>query len=78
MSGHSRDTRRNSGVRLPVWALVLLLGLGLLLLIGSSVWLFRTVRGIAAIRDGTGEEFVPVPGQTTSGGTTAPEVQAEP
>ncbi len=76
MSGHSRDTRRNSGVRLPVWALVLLLGLGLLLLIGSSVWLFRTVRGIAAVSDGVGEEFVPVPGQTTSGGTTAPDIQA--
>ena len=31
MSTDSRDPRRNSGPRLPVWALLLLVGLGLLL-----------------------------------------------
>lgn len=37
--------------------------LGLLLLILSSVWLFRTVRGLASISEGGGAEFNPVPGQ---------------
>lgn len=75
MSSQSRDPRRNSGVKLPAWALLLLIGAGLLLLILSSVWLFRTVRGLAAIPDSTGGGFNPVPGQADPG-QTAPDVQA--
>ena len=75
MSSQSREPRRNSGVKLPVWALLLLIGVGLLLLILSSVWLFRTVRGLAAIPDSTGGGFNPVPGQVAPG-QTAPDVQA--
>jgi len=73
MSSESRGPRRKTGLRLPAWALALLLGLGLLLLIVSSVWLFRTVRGLAAVSDGVGPDFVP-PAQ--SGGQVAPEVLA--
>lgn len=75
MSSDSRGPRRNSGLRLPGWALVLLLVLGLLLLTLSSVWLFRTVRGLAAVPDGTGPDFNPIPGQAAPG-QTAPEVSA--
>ena len=49
--------------------------LGLLLLILSSVWLFRTVRDLASASDGIGPEFIPVPGQTAVG-QVAPEVLA--
>ena len=73
MSTSSRDPRRQAGPRLPVWALLLLVGLGLLLLILSSVWLFRTVRGLASVTEGVGAEFNPVPGQVDPG-QTAPEV----
>lgn len=74
MSSNSREPRRNSGIQLPVWALLLLVGLGLLLLILSSVWLFRTVRGLAAVTDSVAE-FNPATGQE-SPGQTAPDVQA--
>ena len=88
MTSDPRRSRRNSGVRLPAWALLLLLALGLLVLGLSSVWLFRTVRGLAATTDGIG---VPVfddaataqPGQSapivvqgtpiTDSGSVAPE-----
>jgi LCP family protein required for cell wall assembly len=72
MSSNSRDSRRNSGVKLPVWALLLLLGLGALLLILSSVWLFRTVRGLASVSDSV-TEFIPDPGQVVPD-QTAPQV----
>lgn len=75
MSTDSRGPRRNSGIRLPVWALAVLLGLGLLLLILSSVWLFRTVRGLASVSDNVGVDFNPSAGQQT-GGQTSPEVSA--
>lgn len=73
MSSDSRGPRRNSGVRLPVWALLLLLGLGILILFLSSVWLFRTVRGLAAVTDGVGSEFVPG-AEPVDQGPFAPEV----
>ncbi len=60
MSSESRGPRRDSGIRLPVWALLLFLGLGILILIISSVWLFRSVRGMASATDGVGSEFIPV------------------
>ncbi len=73
MTSDSRGPRRNSGVRLPVWALLLLIVVGLLLLILSSTWLFRTVRGLASVSDGVGPDFNPGTGQTGSG-QLAPEI----
>ena len=73
MSTESRGPRRKTGLRLPAWALILLVGLGLLLLIVTSVWLFRTVRGLASVSDSVGPDFVP-PAQT--GDQVAPEVLA--
>ena len=75
MSGDMRGSRRKSGVQLPVWALLLLVGLGLLLLFLTSAWLFRTVRGLASVTDGIGDDFTPGNGQTTTD-QIAPEVQA--
>ena len=74
MTPGSRKPRRNSA-HLPVWALALLLGLGVLVLILSSVWLFRTVRGFAAASDGIGPDFNPGTGQTAPG-QVGPEVLA--
>ena len=65
MTSDPRQPRRNSGVRLPLWTLLLLLGAGLLVLALSSVWLFRTVRGFAAATDGVAPEFNPGVGQAT-------------
>jgi polyisoprenyl-teichoic acid--peptidoglycan teichoic acid transferase len=67
MTSESRKPRRSSsGVRLPLWVLVLLLLFGFLLLIISSAWLFRTVRGFASstLGNGSGTEFIPLPGQS--------------
>jgi len=75
MTPDSRGPRRNSGVRLPIWALAALLVLGFLVLIVSSMWLFRTVRGFAATSDGIGPDFNPAAGQTGSG-PSGPEVLA--
>ena len=73
MSNQSRDPRRTTGVKLPAWALLLILAAGLLLLTLSSLWLFRTIRGLASIPDSAGE-FNPTTGQL-SPGQTAPQVQ---
>ncbi|MFO7662764.1 MAG: LCP family protein [Chloroflexota bacterium] len=69
MTSESRKPRRSSsGVRLPLWALALLILFGLLLLILSSAWLFSTVRGLASntVGSGTGIDFVPLPGQSSN------------
>lgn len=49
--------RRGSGIRLPLWLLGLLLVLGLILLVGSSVWLFRTVRDLASAGEISDPDF---------------------
>jgi LCP family protein required for cell wall assembly len=67
MATESRKPRRGSnGVRLPLWALSLLLLFGFLLLALSSAWLFRTVRNMAASTSGTTSEFDPNLDQTSS------------
>ncbi|HNS39264.1 MAG: LCP family protein [Anaerolineae bacterium] len=76
MSSSSRGPRRNSSVQLPIWALLLLVGLGLLILILSSVWLFRTVRGMASTPGSGGPDFVPGVQQTRTD-PRAPEVLSE-
>lgn len=74
MTSDSRKPRRGSGgVRLPLWALALLISIGLLLLFLSSVWLFRTVRGLASTTTGTSPDFNPSGGETIPG-QSAPEV----
>lgn len=60
MTTDSRKPRRNSGgVRLPLWALALLILLGIVLLALSSVWLYRTVKGLASSTVGSTAEFNP-------------------
>lgn len=51
----SRRTRRQSGsgIRLPLWGVVLLALIIAAFLIGSSLWLFDTVRGLASAWDVT-------------------------
>lgn len=71
MSVQSPKPRRDSGVRLPLWALGLLAVLGLVFLVASSVWLFRTVRSLAAGPDSQVAEFDP-------SFQAAPDVQVEP
>ncbi|MCL4804400.1 MAG: LCP family protein [Anaerolineae bacterium] len=73
MSFDSRGSRRKPGLRLPAWALIALVGVGLLLLFLTSVWLFRTVRGLASASGEISEDFNPGTGQTTTG-QFAPEV----
>ena len=48
MSTQSQKRRNRSGVRLPLWALGLLVLFGLALLTGATVWVFRMVRETAA------------------------------
>lgn len=77
MSIDSRRPRRDSGVRLPLWALGLLALVGLVLLIASSVWLYRTVKSLAS-SDGNAEvaefdpSFQPAPGVEVEPGSNNP------
>jgi LCP family protein required for cell wall assembly len=53
MTSNSRNRRPRSKVRLPLWALVLLAILLLIFVVGSSVLLFRTVRGLVSSYEAT-------------------------
>ncbi len=77
MSGDSQRPRRNSGIQLPAWALLLLVGLALVLLVVSSMWLFRTVRGLASATEGVTTGFDPAAGAPESG-QVSPDIQVEP
>lgn len=59
MSSSSRGPRRSSGIRLPLWAILALVGVGVLILALSSVWLFRTVRDLASVPNGILSDFNP-------------------
>ena len=48
MSSNSSRNRPRSAVRLPLWALVLLLILTLTFLVVTSIWLFKTVQTLAS------------------------------
>ncbi len=69
MTSDPHPSRRKPGLRLPAWALILLLSLGVVILALSSVWLFRTVRGFAAATDGGvgAPQFDPATGEVTEG-----------
>ena len=54
------NTRRNQPkVSLPLWGVALLALFIAVLIIGSTIWLFNTVQGIASTLDTTAPEFVP-------------------
>ena len=57
MTSNSRNRRPRSKVRLPLWALVLLAVLLLIFVVGSSVLLFRTVRGLVSSYEATDPDF---------------------
>ena len=44
MASQSKKERSRSRVRLPLWGMALLVLVGIVFLIGSSIWLFRTVQ----------------------------------
>lgn len=43
MATNSQQRRARSGIRLPLWALILIITVGLGLLISSATWLYRTI-----------------------------------
>jgi polyisoprenyl-teichoic acid--peptidoglycan teichoic acid transferase len=57
MTSNSDNRRPRSKVRLPLWALVLLAILLLLFVVGSSIFLFRTVRGLVSSYEATEPDF---------------------
>lgn len=57
MTSSSRNRRTRSGIRLPLWALLLLAGLLLVVVVGSSIWLFRTIREMTSAWEVTNPEF---------------------
>lgn len=60
MTTGSNKRRPRSGVRLPLWALALLAVLILIILVGSSIWLFRTVREMTSEWEVTNPDFTAV------------------
>jgi LCP family protein required for cell wall assembly len=57
MATSSKKRRVRSGVRLPVWVIALLVLAGLVLLVGSSIWLFQIVRNTASTLDIINPDF---------------------
>lgn len=60
MISGSNKRRAQSGIRLPLWALILVTVISLLVLVGSSIWLFRTVRGMSSTLEISSPDFGPV------------------
>lgn len=75
MTSSSNRRRARAGIHLPLWALGLLLLLGLGLLVGSSIWLFRTVQSMASALEVSSPDFgtveEPAPGAPIVVGQTA-------
>lgn len=71
MTSNFRNQRPRSKVRLPLWALVLLLVVLLLFVVGSSVFLFRSVRGLVSSYEATDPNIAiveePLSGTAVSG-----------
>ncbi len=57
MTSNSRKLQSRSKIRLPLWALALLAFLLLVIVVGSSVWLFLTVRDMTSAWEVTNPEF---------------------
>lgn len=74
MSTDPRRTRRSSGTPVPLWALGLILLLGIVLLIASSIWLFQTVQTIAARPNLADPQFGAVDEQQPG----APDISVQP
>lgn len=70
MTSNYRNHHPRSKVRLPLWALVLLMLLLLLFVVGSSVLLFRSVRGLVSSYEATDPNIAlveePIPGTAVS------------
>lgn len=57
MTSNFRNRRPRSKVRLPLWALVLLVIILLIFVVGSSIFLYRTVRGLVSSYEATEPDF---------------------
>lgn len=57
MASHQSRSRARNGVRLPLWVLGLLSLLITLFLVGSSIWLYRTIRAEVSRWEMTDPEF---------------------
>jgi LCP family protein required for cell wall assembly len=77
MTTGSNKRRPRSGVRLPLWALALLAILILVILVGSSVWLFRTVREMTSEWEVTNPDFTAVEEPNTGASITQTNQPAE-
>lgn len=74
ISSNRPSRRPRPRLSLPLWGVGLLALLLAALLLASSVWLFRTVQGMAAGWEATGSEFDPVvAGGETGTGANAPD-----
>ncbi len=74
---NSPRRQRNSGIRLPLWALGVLFLVAAAFLVASSIWLYRTVQGLVPAVPVAGPQFSPVVEENTTTGTTE-DVVADP
>ncbi len=58
MSSNSRDRRDSPRIQLPLWAIAILGSLLLIIVMISTIWLFRTIRDIAAETTTDTPEFI--------------------
>jgi LCP family protein required for cell wall assembly len=82
MTSSSKKRRVQSGIRLPLWALILVTVVGSLVLVGSSIWLFRTVRGMSSTLEISSPDFdsiaEPIPGAAVTVNENPNDPAAEP
>ncbi|KAA3662582.1 MAG: LytR family transcriptional regulator, partial [Chloroflexi bacterium] len=57
MKSMTSKRREPSRVRLPLWALIAIIATALAVVIGASIWLFQTARGMASAWELTSPEF---------------------
>ncbi len=57
MTSRSKTRRAQSSIRLPSWALIGIIIFGLLLVGGSSWWLFNTIRGMSSTLEMSNPDF---------------------
>ena len=82
MTTRYKKRHARSGVRLPLWALITVVILSLLILAGSSIWLYRTVRTMVSTLEISSPEFTavtePIPGAAVTVNDNSGKTASEP
>ncbi len=77
MASDSNNRREPSRIQLPLWASAIIGSFLLLIVIAGAIWLFRTVRNIAAETTGDTPQFILPEEENSSQSSTVGEAESE-